>query len=92
MYRQPLKMPTPPSSGGEGNYIALLAAASALFGRASLDDLDPDTLAGVVAEVGGVELPGIGSEVSVVDLLERSGVVQSRGAARRARPSASPPW
>ena len=35
----------------------------------------PDTLAGVVAEVGGVELPGTGTEVSVVDLLERSGVV-----------------
>ena len=37
---------------------AAVAAASALFGRASLDDLDPDTLAGVVAEVGGVELRG----------------------------------
>ena len=63
---------------------AAVSAASALFGRASLDDLDPDTLAGVVAEVGGVELPGIGTKVSVVDLLERSGVVPSRGAARRA--------
>ena len=41
---------------------AAVAAASALFGRASLDDLDPDTLAGVVAEVGGVELPGRGAE------------------------------
>src|SRR5829696_5978870 len=63
---------------------AAVAAASALFGRGSLDELAPETLAGVVAEVGGVQLPGTGTEVSVVDLLERSGVVPSRGAARRA--------
>ena len=35
---------------------AAVAAASALFGRADLGDLDEPTLAGVVAEVGGVEL------------------------------------
>jgi tyrosyl-tRNA synthetase len=63
---------------------AAVAAASALFGRGSLDELAPETLAGLVAEVGGVRLPGTGTEVSVVDLLERSGVVPSRGAARRA--------
>ncbi|HLL63046.1 MAG TPA: tyrosine--tRNA ligase [Propionibacteriaceae bacterium] len=63
---------------------AAVAAASALFGRGSLDELDPGVLAGVVAEVGGVQLSGPGTEVSVVDLLERSGVVSSRGAARRA--------
>ena len=63
---------------------AAVAAASALFGRASLDDLDPDTLAGVVAEVGGVRVVGPGDPLSMVDLLERSGVVHSRGAARRA--------
>src|ERR687897_1377542 len=44
---------------------AAVAAASALFGRASLEDLDADTVAGVVAEVGGVRVPGIGSQVSV---------------------------
>jgi tyrosyl-tRNA synthetase len=38
----------------------------------------------VVAEVGGVHLRGTGTQVSVVELLERSGVVPSRGAARRA--------
>jgi tyrosyl-tRNA synthetase len=59
-------------------------AAAALFGRASLDDLDLDALAGVVAEVGGIQMSGAGTAVSVVDLLERSGVVPSRGAARRA--------
>ncbi len=63
---------------------AAVDAASALFGRASLDDLDADTLAGVVAEVGGVRVSGMGSPLSMVDLLERSGVVPSRGAARRA--------
>jgi len=63
---------------------AAVAAASALFGRGSLDELDPGVLAGVVAEVGGVQLSGPGTEVSVVELLERSGVVSSRGAARRA--------
>src|SRR5215203_4277251 len=63
---------------------AAVDAASALFGRASLDDLDPDTLAGVVAEVGGVRVSGTGSPLSMVDLVERSGVVPSRGAARRA--------
>jgi tyrosyl-tRNA synthetase len=63
---------------------AAVAAASALFGRGALDELAPDVLAGVVAEVGGVPLPGTGADVSVVDLLERSGVVASRSAARRA--------
>jgi tyrosyl-tRNA synthetase len=63
---------------------AAVDAASALFGRASLEDLDADTVAGVVAEVGGTRVPGTGSPLSMVDLLERSGVVASRGAARRA--------
>jgi tyrosyl-tRNA synthetase len=63
---------------------AAVDAASALFGRASLEGLDADTVAGVVAEVGGVRVPGTGSPLSMVDLLERSGVVPSRGAARRA--------
>ena len=63
---------------------AAVDAASALFGRASLEDLDADTVAGVVAEVGGARVPGTGNPLSMVDLLERSGVVPSRGAARRA--------
>jgi tyrosyl-tRNA synthetase len=63
---------------------AAVDAASALFGRASLEDLDADTVAGVVAEVGGARVPGTASPLSMVDLLERSGVVASRGAARRA--------
>jgi tyrosyl-tRNA synthetase len=60
------------------------AAAAALFGGADLRDLDEATLAGVVAEVGGVELGVPPALPSVVEVLERSGVVPSRGAARRA--------
>jgi tyrosyl-tRNA synthetase len=61
-----------------------VAAASALFGRADLRDLDEATLAGVVAEVGGVEVAVAPTLLSVVEVLERSGVVSSKGAARRA--------
>jgi tyrosyl-tRNA synthetase len=61
-----------------------VAAASALFGRADLGDLDEATLAGVVAEVGGVEVAAAPTFPSVVEVLERSGVVPSKGAARRA--------
>jgi tyrosyl-tRNA synthetase len=61
-----------------------VAAALALFGGAGLQDLDEATLAGVVAEVGGVELPVPPTLPSVVEILERSGVVPSKGAARRA--------
>ncbi len=61
-----------------------VAAASALFGRADLGDLDEATLAGVVAEVGAVEVAAAAAFPSVVEVLERSGVVPSKGAARRA--------
>jgi tyrosyl-tRNA synthetase len=59
-------------------------ATSALFGGADLRELDEATLAGVVAEVGGVELGVPPTLPSVVEVLERSGVVPSKGAARRA--------
>ncbi|WP_152364806.1 tyrosine--tRNA ligase [Microlunatus speluncae] len=60
------------------------AAAAALFGRADLADLDEDTLAGVVAEVGGAEVTtSDGGLPSVVAVLEASGVVASKSAARR---------
>ena len=61
-----------------------MAAASALFGGADLAELDEQTLASVVAEIGGVELGIFDEPPSLVDVLERSGVVQSRSAARRA--------
>jgi tyrosyl-tRNA synthetase len=61
-----------------------VAAAAALFGRSDLAELSESVLAGVVAEIGGVELAYDGEPPSVVDLLERSGVVNSRSAGRRA--------
>ena len=61
-----------------------MAAAAALFGRSDLAALDEATLASVVAEVGTTELPAGDELPSVVDVLERSGVVASKGAARRA--------
>ena len=63
---------------------AAVAAAAALFGRSELDALDEATLGSVVAEVGGVRLEPGAALPSVVDALERSGVVASKGAARRA--------
>ena len=61
-----------------------MAAAAALFGRSELDALAEPTLASVVGELNapvlrvGADLPG------VVEVLEASGVVASRSAARRA--------
>jgi tyrosyl-tRNA synthetase len=63
---------------------AAVAAAAALFGRQDLRDLSEATLAAVVAEVGGVALPAEGQLPPIVDILERSGVVSSKAAARRA--------
>jgi tyrosyl-tRNA synthetase len=63
---------------------AAVAAGAALFGRAELADLSADTLRAVVAEVGGAEVQPEPTPPSIVDLLERSGVVASKGAARRA--------
>jgi tyrosyl-tRNA synthetase len=63
---------------------AAVAAAAALFGRSELGELSEPTLASVVGELNapvvrvGGDLPG------VVEVLEASGVVASRSAARRA--------
>ncbi len=68
----------------EADRDAAVAAASALFGRADLEDLPEAVLGQVVREVGGVELRPHGGLPDVVELLEASGVVASRSAARRA--------
>ncbi|MBD7919446.1 tyrosine--tRNA ligase [Cellulomonas sp. Sa3CUA2] len=60
---------------------AVVAASQALFGRGSLADLDPDTLAAAVAELPTA--PGRPGDL-VVDLLAATGVVASKAAARRA--------
>jgi tyrosyl-tRNA synthetase len=63
---------------------AAVAAADALFGRRDLRELSEPTLAAVVAEVGGVPLPANHELPPIVDVFERSGVVPSKAAARRA--------
>ncbi|WP_028046891.1 tyrosine--tRNA ligase [Cellulomonas sp. URHE0023] len=59
----------------------VVAASQALFGRGSLGDLSLATLAAAVAELPSA--PGRAGD-SVADLLAASGVVTSKGAARRA--------
>ena len=63
---------------------AAVAAAAALFGRADLRELPGSVLSGVAAELGAIELTAADGLPSVVEVLERSGVVASKGAARRA--------
>jgi tyrosyl-tRNA synthetase len=63
---------------------AAVAAADALFGRQDLRQLSEPTLAAVVAEIGGVALQAEEQLPAIVDVLERSGVVPSKAAARRA--------
>jgi tyrosyl-tRNA synthetase len=63
---------------------AAVAAANALFGREDLRELSEPTLAAVVAEIGGVALTANEQLPQIVDVFERSGVVSSKAAARRA--------
>ena len=56
-------------------------AAQALFGRGELQELSAHTLDGVVREVKGAEVAG---DVTIVDALVAAGLVDSKGAARRA--------
>jgi tyrosyl-tRNA synthetase len=62
---------------------AAVAAATAIFGGAELSQLPEPVLASVVAELNAPELLVDGELPSVVDVLERSGVVASKSAARR---------
>ncbi|KQY44769.1 tyrosine--tRNA ligase [Cellulomonas sp. Root137] len=59
----------------------VVAASQALFGRGSLADLDASTLAAAVAELPSAS--GAAGD-SIADLLAATGVVASKGAARRA--------
>ncbi|MEZ0449769.1 tyrosine--tRNA ligase [Cellulomonas sp. ICMP 17802] len=59
----------------------VVAASQALFGRGSLADLDAATLAAAVAELPSA--PGAAGD-AIADLLAATGVVASKGAARRA--------
>ncbi|MDR1790345.1 MAG: tyrosine--tRNA ligase [Propionibacteriaceae bacterium] len=63
---------------------AATEAAAALFGRGDLQALDVGTLAAIAKELEAAELP-TGEELpSVIDAFEASGIVKTRGEARRA--------
>jgi tyrosyl-tRNA synthetase len=66
---------------GAGATEAVIAASQALFGRGELDGLDERILAGAVGE-----LPRVTAKAGdlIVDLLAGSGIVASKGEARRA--------
>ena len=68
---------------GEDATAAVELASQALFGRAELTDLDEKTLASAVSETEVFQVNG-GDSRTIVDLLVGTGLVDSRGAARRA--------
>ncbi|MDK8894377.1 tyrosine--tRNA ligase [Corynebacterium sp. MSK006] len=68
---------------GEEATKAVELASQALFGRAELADLDEATLASAVGETEVLELDDAAPRTAV-DLFVESGLVASRGAARRA--------
>lgn len=68
---------------GEAATKAVELAAQALFGKAELVDLDEPTLRGALAETSLVEI-GAEDPKTIVDLLVATGLVKSKGAARRA--------
>ncbi|MBN9644537.1 tyrosine--tRNA ligase [Corynebacterium mendelii] len=68
---------------GEDNTTAVELAAQALFGRAELHELNEQTLAGALSETTIAEVAP-GDPATIVDLLVASGLVDSKGAARRA--------
>ncbi|MCH1869032.1 tyrosine--tRNA ligase [Nocardioides sp. CFH 31398] len=59
------------------------AASAALFGSGDLHGLDPGTLDAALGEVGGATVPADGPLPGIVDLLVSSGLVSSKGEARR---------
>ncbi|WP_185967227.1 MULTISPECIES: tyrosine--tRNA ligase [unclassified Corynebacterium] len=67
---------------GETATHAVELAASALFGRAELADLDEETLSGALHETKVAEL-SLDNGYTIIDLLVESGLVDSKGAARR---------
>lgn len=67
---------------GKDATAAVELAAEALFGKASLADLDEQTLAGALAETTIVDVAA-GEPRTIVDLLVGAGLADSKGAARR---------
>jgi tyrosyl-tRNA synthetase len=68
---------------GEHQTRQVVTASKALFGRADLHELDADTLDAALAEVPTADVP-LAERPTIVDLLVATGLVDSRGAARRA--------
>ncbi|AKK03044.1 tyrosine--tRNA ligase [Corynebacterium epidermidicanis] len=62
--------------------VAVELAAQALFGRASLADLDETTLAGALSETTIFEVAP-GEPRTIIDLLVGAGLADTKGAARR---------
>ena len=61
-----------------------IAASRALFGQGELAELDARTLEVALAEVPHASLPAAGELPPLLDLIVSSGLVDSRGAAKRA--------
>ncbi len=68
---------------GEEETERIKAASAALFGSGDLVDLSPATLGAALREAGSVEVKRVGGIPNVVDLLLETGLVASKGAARR---------
>jgi tyrosyl-tRNA synthetase len=68
---------------GEEQTRQVIAASQALFGRGELGELDAPTLDAAMAEVPTGEVK-LAEEPTIVDLLIAGGLVDGRGAARRA--------
>ena len=68
---------------GEEATKSVELAAQALFGKAELTSLDEKTLAGALSETTVAEIPA-GDNPTIVDILVAAGLVDSKGAARRA--------
>ena len=66
---------------GRAEREAAVAASAAIFGRGELGELSEAALASVLREVGGSQ---VAADATVVDALVAAGVVESKGAARRA--------
>ena len=65
---------------GEQATVQATAAAGVLFGRGEVRELDDATLTAIARELPGAELPG---SAQLVDAFVASGIVTSKGAARR---------
>jgi tyrosyl-tRNA synthetase len=68
---------------GQEETERIRAASAALFGSGDLVDLSPATLGAALREAGSVQVKKADGIPSIVDLFVESGLVTSKGAARR---------